>query len=433
MTIQPRDLLFVGGPQFAGRYGILRRRTTTIAYRGEDGPGTFARAVPDAALIGRNGIYRLATTNIPRIDWYDLDGDGVRETPALLIEGARSNGWTFSANLDDAAWTKDGCTISANAGNGPDGAATADQVVEDTNTNLHGVVRDAPALTDNTRAVLSAFVAPAGRTWCHLATVAKDGSTARTWFNLATGAVGTQAAGHVAWVRGPFNGLYRLAVSFDALSGGTTPVGAVFAATGDNVTSYLGDGASGILLAGMQFEADQLWPSSPIATAGSTVTRAAETLSFPLTRGVPADITLYAKFVRPAWADVATGVASLTLCGLAGSASDTIRIQRNASNQLQARVVGGGAGNNSPGQAVPAGTAFDVCLHATDLRTAAKCRLNVGSGYGAFSSVTGPVASPWTAVRVGSNGASEWGDIAMMAVITAIGSYDLADFRALRP
>ena len=61
--------------------------------------------------------------NVPRLDYLGSS------CPRLLLEGQRSNLITFSEQLDNAAWTKTNCTISANAVNSPDGSQNADNVV----------------------------------------------------------------------------------------------------------------------------------------------------------------------------------------------------------------------------------------------------------------------------------------------------------------
>ncbi|HEX6938208.1 MAG TPA: hypothetical protein VF158_02260 [Longimicrobiales bacterium] len=92
--IRPENILFWAGGNVLARYGTLARRTT---------PGatgiTFTRAAGPAALIGRDGRVRQAASDRPRVEWLDLDGDGVREAPAVLVEGERENVLFNSSNF----------------------------------------------------------------------------------------------------------------------------------------------------------------------------------------------------------------------------------------------------------------------------------------------------------------------------------------------
>src|SRR5690606_2798577 len=66
---------------------------------------TFTRASP-AFLTDRDGKMVEVPANVPRIEWLDLDGDGVRETPTTLLEPAATNLLRDSCNLpaSGSAW-----------------------------------------------------------------------------------------------------------------------------------------------------------------------------------------------------------------------------------------------------------------------------------------------------------------------------------------
>src|SRR5690606_27473791 len=65
----------------------------------------FSRA-STATYIARDGIPRGAGPHAPRVEWLDLDGNGVRETPATLLEPAATNLLRDSCNLpaSGSAW-----------------------------------------------------------------------------------------------------------------------------------------------------------------------------------------------------------------------------------------------------------------------------------------------------------------------------------------
>src|SRR6267142_3138462 len=71
-------------------------------------PLTFARAdaATCATYIDRDGTVRVAEANKLRREWVDLDGDGVRESPGLLLEGSRTNVVLWNRDMTNAAWVK---------------------------------------------------------------------------------------------------------------------------------------------------------------------------------------------------------------------------------------------------------------------------------------------------------------------------------------
>src|SRR5262249_8596564 len=58
---------------------------------------------------------------------------------ALVDNGP--NALLYSDQFDNAAWTKSGCSISANAATAPDGTMTADRIVENSSTSAHLVTQ----------------------------------------------------------------------------------------------------------------------------------------------------------------------------------------------------------------------------------------------------------------------------------------------------
>lgn len=78
---------------------------------------SFSRA-SGATLTDRTGTLREAGPNVPRVEWLDLDGDGVHETPTTLLEPAATNLLRDSCNLpaSGSAWaTTSNFSVSAAA------------------------------------------------------------------------------------------------------------------------------------------------------------------------------------------------------------------------------------------------------------------------------------------------------------------------------
>lgn len=196
-------------------------------------------------------------------------------------EGQRTNLALRSQEFDNASWTKNNGTISANAVTAPDGATTADKFVEAaTNTN-HYVVQNI-TYVNGTTYTFSVFLKAAGRDYAGINIDEADfGSGAIVKFNLATGTIDAAIVGYgsgysavSATITSVGNSWYRCTITVTA---GADTAGDIIVAplSGSGGTStYVGDGSSGIYIWGAQVEAGS-FASSPITTTSATVTRPA--------------------------------------------------------------------------------------------------------------------------------------------------------------
>lgn len=242
-----------------------------------------------------------------RSDWTGVTSTGIPHhysysNYGTLIEPARTNGWTYSEDLgEDTAWTKTNCTISPNSVNEPkDSPSTlADKIIEASDSNQeHNISRDAPALTDNLQQAVSFFATSGGggRDYVWIRTTNKAGTQIISFVNLSTGAKGTTGHGDLL-VENYTNSWYRIFAHFDASAGGTTPSVDIGLSNTDNDTDYDGDGSSFIVVWGLQFEVDEPYASSYIATGVATATRNADVLYVPFDFDVQA-LSLYTKFIH---------------------------------------------------------------------------------------------------------------------------------------
>jgi len=220
-------------------------------------------------------------------------------TQTFLLEGARTNSFTYSEQLDHVNWvkTRASCaTTSIDATQAPDGTTTADFLKEDaTADNTHFFAQTLPALTNDTNQAFSIYAKAKERSIIWIRTTEKDANVLTTFFNLSTGVIGTQ--GHAtARIVAMGNSWYRCEVVFDSDAGGTTPLVEIGMATADNDLTYDGDNASGCYFWGMQLEVDKPFASSYIKTTTAAATRSTDALYFPITQH-PQQLTLYARFV----------------------------------------------------------------------------------------------------------------------------------------
>jgi hypothetical protein len=197
----------------------------------------------------------------PRFDY-----DPVTLAPrGLLIEEARTNLLTYSAEIDNAAWTKAALTVTANATLSPDGTATADALIENTATSAHGISR-LPGLGIATY-TYSIFAKANGRTQFQIEQ--ESGGNAR--FTLSGNGTALALGANTASITALGNGWYRCSNTFTVTGG----FGVYLNLYNGSTINYTGDGTSGIFVWGAQLEAGA-FATSYIPTVASTVSRSAD-------------------------------------------------------------------------------------------------------------------------------------------------------------
>lgn len=269
------------------------------------GGGLYRVAVRDASAAGthNNGVVKYNTNDNRtfKVSGYQLEPVTYQTTPStyvattasayygprfdydpvtlaprgLLIEEQRVNLLTYSEQFDNAAWTKTGATVSANATAAPDGTTTADKLVENTATATHQIAQGANVVS-GTSYTVSVYAKAAERTRLQINTnlISAGFVYITAKFDLSTGVVSSVDAGLTASIQAVGNGWYRCVVTGTA--GATTSKDFILNlldASGN--ASYTGNGTSGIFLWGAQLEAGA-FATSYIPTVASTVTRSAD-------------------------------------------------------------------------------------------------------------------------------------------------------------
>lgn len=246
---------------------------------------TFTRA-STATYFDQFGIMRTAASGAARFDY----NPATDEPLGLLIEEQQTNLSLRSEEFDNAAWTKTRSSITANQIAAPDGAVTADKLVEDTATGSH-TVRTATSVTITSGTTLTASVFAKAAEGAFVIVGIGDGAgvnISRATFNLSTSAILniTTAPANVSAptpVITPIgNGWFRCSVTA-TVTGVTTAQLWIF--KGSNATgsaSYTGDGTSGIYIWGAQLEAS-FFITSYIPTVASQVTRSTDAASMTST------------------------------------------------------------------------------------------------------------------------------------------------------
>lgn len=248
----------------------LEQRSSVTAYT----PTT------DQPITRYQPVLMTAAANTPRIDFDPVTG----ECRGLLIEEQRTNLLLRSSEFDDAYWTKNNSTVTANAAVAPDGTLTADKLVDNTTNGVHGLTKNMGVISPGAFSV-SCYAKAGEGSRIVVYMDDQSGLSVAYSFNLSTGAVVQTKVPHTSWTSVSAtatpvgNGWYRCSISGTTTN---TTLGVRFLldkGTTYNAfglpTDYTGDGYSGIYIWGAQLEAGA-FPTSYIPTTTAQVTRSAD-------------------------------------------------------------------------------------------------------------------------------------------------------------
>lgn len=238
-----------------------------------DNPATASSYVPTTS----SALY------LPRIGHHIYNGYEWVNEGVLHESEARTNLITYSNTLNDASFGGLNATVTTAYANSPFGADTATRLIDDgaTGSNVVGWADVATVVSTSSVYTFWVFLKADQLSWAYLETRSfTTPGNVQTYFDLANGVVGTVGAGHTPHILDYGDGWYLCGITFTTDASDTSGQPRVYVAEADATTSVNRDGTSSILMAGWQFEAGST-PSSYIPTSGSSVTRAAESLTIP--------------------------------------------------------------------------------------------------------------------------------------------------------
>lgn len=367
--------------------------------------GNFARATITradtttcATRIKHDGTVETVAANVLRTEWVDLDGDGVRETPGLLLEGSRTNTLLQSQALA-TTWTSNLLTATNNVAAAPDGTTTATGLVPTAvSSNQHRVIQ-AVTITADENVAFSMYLKANGYNAIKIQVV--DTATNVIGyvinFDASTGLLGTTSVSgggaiYTTSVTALPGGWYRFSLG-GKLGGAVTAV-TVFAQVFDTIananasTAFTGDGVKGVLAWGAQLERASAFASSYIKTTSATATRAADSLTLGFNFG-PMDLTTLCRFARPVWADASGNIGTFNgFWGLGATGAGTPLLRCNADNtarQIYSQVFTGVVDSLAT-SAIPAGASLSLCSQFRLLTTGGRAKADIGSGFGSEGS-----------------------------------------------
>ena len=166
--------------------------------------GTLFSVVPNTSL-GDMSVVRATTAT--------------RVNSAGLVELVPYNLLQYSEQFDNAAWSKTAISVSANSATAPNGLNTADTL---SNTSASAIIlQTSPSVNTSAVVTFSAYLKRTNNDWVVVA-IARNGATTYgelyVWFNIATGAVGSNLPDGAAVlvdadIEDAGNGWYRCSVT----------------------------------------------------------------------------------------------------------------------------------------------------------------------------------------------------------------------------
>ena len=255
---------------------------------------TFSRS-GTATYFDSSGTLQTAADGVARRNAYYYNGSAWAKGGLQLESAAATNLEPYSNDFTSGDWyivLTDSLTLTAAGANGPDGNMSLSRLeITDTTNEVHGV-SNTRGFSANTTYCMSAFVRNDDQRYVGLWAWGLDNHWVHVTFDLQTGTkTDTQTGATSGTVVGADiedygGGLYRIWMAFSVADVSSTEQYALFFNSSGTPTlsaefgseAYAGTAGVGCYFGFFQFEAGSV-PTSYIPTTGSTVTRAAETLS----------------------------------------------------------------------------------------------------------------------------------------------------------
>ena len=255
--------------------GVKATKVYSIMPESGVGDFTFARS-STAYRLNKDGLWETSASNLPRLH-YDLSNGNPDSCPCLLLEPASTNALGYSELF--SSWGSTRSAIVADSIMSPDGTVNASKMKDDGSTGTDTSQRFLSVIVANgSDYTFSVFAKKGSMDFVALRTgnFTDGGGTGETFFNLATGVVGTTYVSHTASIEKYPNGWYRCSIKFTA---GTDLSGTVLIrqASANGTSTVPLDGNSFIYLWGAQFEQKDYTTSYIKTTSNISSTRSAET------------------------------------------------------------------------------------------------------------------------------------------------------------
>jgi len=232
---------------------------------------TFTRASV-GTFVDSTGLVQTASSGAARFthDPVTLASLG------MMIERARTNLLSYTEQIDNAAWTKVGSSVSAIQIASPSGVVNADLLIENSAASTQHRIAQFPTVVTATDYTVSCFVKRGSGSRQFGIIIATVGSNARVYFDLDAGTVANAAAGSGTIKAFP-NGWFLCTATGTTAGTSASVYLQMCSSTTTGAETYSGDGTSGLYIWGTQLEAGS-FPTSyiPNTSGAASADRAAD-------------------------------------------------------------------------------------------------------------------------------------------------------------
>jgi hypothetical protein len=286
------------------------------------GPTDYIATTTAAVSVG-------PVSGLPRLDYLGST------CPRLLLEPQRTNSAQYSEQLDNAWWTKNNQSVTANNTTAPDGYSSADLVIPAAGTADHYILSSTVNSTASEVVTLSLFIKKKDNDYFYFGTGGASAFGAVV-YRFSTNTFTVSGLGATATNYG--NGWIRLTITGTT---GATDLRMLFTPTdATGLRTFNANGTDGTWVWGCQVEVGA-YATSYIPTLGASVTRVADAASKTSASALigQTEGTIFWEFQLET--SVATGHESIINID-GGSFSNTIYILKGGNGSITAEMYVGG-------------------------------------------------------------------------------------------
>ena len=254
------------------------------AYINDPTSGSYTRA-GTAYYHSKAGVLTSVGANVLRdrhwVKQFATSSGALATTGRMtLLEPASTNIVLRSEELDNATWSKNGVTMTANNLTGPDASTRADSIFETSSDGTHNFQQVGFAIAPDTTVAFSAYLRAGVRSGVRITVASSSGGEIGAHISLTNSCAVPSLLGSGTLTMGPVleslgSSWYR--VSFAGYIGSTSTTWSMVAElkNATSLTSYVGATSAGLSLYGAQVE-NLPFPTSYMASSATVGTRNAD-------------------------------------------------------------------------------------------------------------------------------------------------------------
>jgi hypothetical protein len=326
------QLTMIGiGGGFGGTGGGAPAATDILDFAGNTSTGCASLAAC-TSITNSAGFAQTSTGTLT-----SFSANALRRTDlGVLVEAAATNLCTQSQTLDNAAWTLNDLTVTANATTAPDGTATAELFTDNSNNVIHRFFSTGISFTSGTTYTTSVYLKGGTLRFISVRHELTSSGPVYAWLTLDTtnGTIANNGATATYAVQALANGWYR--VSIVGAAGATFNDNLLIA--GSNVSTAPGQSSAGNVYVGSgqtfsawgaQVEVQSSAPTSYITTTTTSVTRNADVLTITGQAQTDLKLSAYSTVVQTTTPDYLAASPALLLDAVTGGSDKLIYAATN--------------------------------------------------------------------------------------------------------